>query len=192
MLVAAAVLSACAGCLTVPTRDGYASLSDSPVKRRVEEVLPKAAGKAVTSAAGVPSVQGDGGGGRSGGNPEGWSSEWRYHYTFRMVKGPPDWHQDRDKSWSLPVTEYPRVIRSVYDDVSDVVADAGGTVVTSECDGSTFLIRYQVVAPSGQVITGTLRGWVGPEDTHTHDPPLTEPYYTDITIDVREEAGRGK
>lgn len=186
-----AALIACAGCLTVSPRAGdCANLSDTPVKKRVEEVLTKAADKAVTSDAGQPSVQGLSRGGRMSGSPGSWHSEQNFRYNFRLVKGPPDWHQDRDKSWALPAAEYPRAIRSVYTDVCAAVAEAGVKPTESRCDGSTFLVRYRVTAPGGQVVNGTLRGWIGPEDTHSHLPPLEEPYYTQIAVDVREEAAR--
>lgn len=192
-IAVAAVVAACAGCLTLGPRAGdCGDLGDSPVKRRVEAVLPQAAEKAVASGGGVPSRQALDQSGGSAGHPGHWYSKQRFRYVFRLVRDPADSHQSREKSWALPATDYPRAIRAVYTDVCAAVEAAGVKPTEAQCDGSTFLIRYQTTSPRGHVINGTLRGRIGPEDPHTHDPPLQEPYYTQIAVDVREEAEREK
>jgi hypothetical protein len=67
--------------------------------------------------------------------------------------------------------------------------EAGGRVLGSKCDGSTFLIRYES-AVRGRHATGSISGWIGLEDPNSHKPPLTEPYYCVISVDVREETAR--
>ena len=96
-----------------------------------------------------------------------------------LVKDADDTHQSPEKSWALPAEEYPRVIRSVHTDVRAAVEAGGGRVVDSRCDGSTFMIRYEA-AVRGRPANGTIRGWVGPEDVNSHQPPLTGPYYSVI------------
>lgn len=179
---------ACAGCATAGNvfQD---SDPKSPARQRVEAALPAAAEKALTTPTQVPSRQMLGRSGRTGILEKVAFSEENFRYSFRLVKDADDTHQSPDKSWALPAGEYPRVIHSVYTDVWAAAEAGGGKVVDSRCDGSTFLIRYES-SVRGRPATGTVRGWVGPEDPNGHKPPPTEPYYSVISVDVREEAER--
>lgn len=187
LAVAAAVL-ACAGCATTGT--GFEdSFPRSPVKQRVEAALPAAAEKALTTPTQLPSRQGLGQSGRSGLWEKVEFTEQNFRYAFRLVKDADDWYVARERSWALPAEEYPRVIRSICTDTLAAVEGAGGKVIESRCDGSTFLIRYES-AVRGKPATGTIRGWVGPEDVNGHEPPLTAPYLSVISVDTREETER--
>lgn len=189
----AAVLLLSAGCVTCgPGRGSCGSLDDTPAKRRIEAALPEACARAVTSPAGQPSVQGLDRSGSAGSTTDARHSEQRFRYTFRMVASADHWHQEPDRSWPLPPGEYPRVARAVYDEVLKAAAGDGAFDVRGECDGSTFVVRYRAVGPQGQPISGTVSGRVGPEDPHRHEPPLKEPYYTQIAVDVCEDAERAK
>jgi len=188
MRVLIAVALACTGCATAGNvfRDNDPK---SPAKLRVEAALPAAAEKALTTPTQVPSRQGLDQSGCGGTREKFEFTEQNFRYSFRLVKDADDWYQSREKSWALPAEEYPRVIRSVYTDVWAAVEAGGGKVAESKCDGSTFLIRYES-AIRGRPATGTIRGWVGPEDVSRCEPPLKEPYLSVISIDVREETER--
>jgi hypothetical protein len=41
-----------------------------------------------------------------------------------------------------------------------------------------------------EIVTGTVRGCVGPEDVNSHQPALKEPCMSVIAVDVREETER--
>jgi hypothetical protein len=161
----------------------------SPVRERVEAALPAAAEKSLTTPTQVPSRQMVGRSGRTGILEKVAFSEQNFRYSFRLVKDPDDTHQSPEKSWALPAEQYPRVIRAVYSDVWAAVEAGGGKVLDSKCDGSTFLIRYGS-SVRGKSATGTIRGWLGPEDLNGQKPPLKEPYYSVISVDVREETER--
>ena len=178
----------CSGCATTGSvfQD---SDPKSPARLQVEAALPAATEKALTTPTQVPSRQMLDQSGRSGVLEKVAFSEQNFRYAFRLVKDKDDWYQSREKSWALPAEEYPRVIRSVYTDVCAAAEAGGGKIVDSKCDGSTFLIRYES-AIRGRPATGTVRGWVGPEDLNSHQPPLTEPYLSVISVDVREETER--
>lgn len=180
----AALLAATTGCLSVgPRSPAGGSHTDSPAKLRVQAVLPTAAEMSLTTEAAIPSRQCL----DQSGHANNERSEQRFRYVFRMVKDGTAWHQDRDKSWALPAAEYTRVIRAVYLEAWAAAEAGGGTLTEYRCDGSTFLIRYRATTAAGVPVAGTLRGWIGPEDLHGHQPPLTEPYYTQLAVDVREE-----
>ncbi|HEV3385785.1 MAG TPA: hypothetical protein VG097_13295, partial [Gemmata sp.] len=97
-------------------------------------------------------------------------TEQNFLYVFRL---------DKDgNSWLLPAEEYPRVIRSVYSDTLNAVGKGGGKVMECKCEGSTFLIRYKA-AIGGRPTTGTIHGWVGPENAKSA--------HSVISVGVREE-----
>jgi hypothetical protein len=188
MAKSALLALACAGCATTGNefRESYPK---SVARQNAEAALPAAAAKALTTPAHVPARFGIDQSGRSGVLEKVSFTEQNFRYTFRLVKDADDTRHYSKDSWPLPAEEYPQVIRSVYTDALDAVGAGGGKVVESKCDGSTFLIRYEATI-RGKPATGTIRGWVGPEDVNAHQPPLTEPHLDVISVDLREETGR--
>jgi hypothetical protein len=139
-------------------------------RQHVEAVLPLAAEKALTTPGHVPTRLEAYQGGSVGTWGTGEFTEQNFLYVFRL---------DKDgNSWLLPAEEYPRVIRSVYSDTLNAVGKGGRKVMECKCEGSTFLIRYKA-AIGGRSTTGTIHGWVGPENAKSA--------HSVISVGVREE-----
>lgn len=181
------LLLACAGCATTGVLDE--NYPTSPVRQRIEAALPVAAETALTTPKQVPFRHELSHNGRNGLRERTEYTEQSFRYSFRLVQHKDDWYVSREKSWALPVEEHPRVIRSVCTDLSAAIEAGGGKIIESQCDDSTFLIRYES-AIRGKPVTGTIHGSVGPEDVNDHEQPLKVPFFSVISVEVREETER--